>query len=181
MKRRSRLTALVVLIIVLAVGGYLTYQSRRAASRPPVVEHEVIGATRGISPAPEFLLRHQGELQLTSAQQARIGQIATQYRRDVAPTQAKLETASREYQQYLTQMGGKRPSAQDLAERGAEVSRLSGAIAVARHSYWQQARAALTPQQQTKADKLAASATLRAKSRPRGACASSDSRYSSAP
>ncbi len=161
MRSRSILVTLIMLAVVLAVGGYLTYQQRRAASRPPVVEREVIGATHGISPAPEFLLRHRGELQLTSAQQARVEQIAKQYRRDVAPTRAKLETASRQYQQYLTRAGGKRPSAQDLAARGAEVSRLSGAIAVARHSYWQQARSVLTPRQQAEVDRLVESATLR--------------------
>ncbi len=161
MRRRSSVITLITLIVVLMVGGFLAYQQRRAMSRPPVVQREVRGTVAGVAPAPEFLLRHQREVQLTADQRERVQQIATRYRRDVAPAEARLEAASRQYQQYLTQTEARKPSTKDLAERGAEVSRLSGVIAATRHSYWQQARSVLTPPQQAKVDKLVESATLR--------------------
>lgn len=159
-RRRSAVT-LITLLIVLAIGGYTLYQQRQNASRPPVVEREVRGAVRGVSPAPEFLLRHEKELGLTTEQRRHLGTIVQHYRRDVAPAQARLEAAARQYEQYLAQKSGPNPSAKDLGTQGAEVSRLSGVVAATRHSYWQQARGVLTPSQQAKADTLARGATLR--------------------
>ena len=90
---------LVTVLLALAIGGYGVYQQRKIAAQPPVVERVVQGTTpHGIAPVPEFLLRHRAELMLSDAQVQRIQTIATAYRKDVAPYQQRMNTASADYQ-----------------------------------------------------------------------------------
>ncbi|MHB9026106.1 MAG: hypothetical protein ACYC7E_18355 [Armatimonadota bacterium] len=151
---------LITVGLALIIGGYSVYQHYREAYRPPIIERQVQGAAlKGIAPVPEFLLRHRQELSLSSAQAQKITVIAATYRRDIAPTKRQVDIAAEEYQKYLERaQDEKRPDPIDIDRQGATVRRLSRILATARHSYWKQARAVLTPTQQQQADALAARA-----------------------
>lgn len=163
MKFRIGAGTLITVLLALAIGGYGIYQQRKTAGQPPVVERVVQGATpHGITPVPEFLLRHRTELGLSDAQAKRIQTIATKYRKDVAPYQQRMNTASVNYQKKMERaQHGKRLSQQELQQAGVEVQQLSSIVVTTRHSYWQQARAVLTAKQQAQVDGLVSRATLR--------------------
>jgi len=146
--------------LALIIGGYSVYQQRQAAARRPVVERQVQGTSlSGIAPVPEFLLRHRQELSLSSEQVQKITAIAATYRRDIAPAKRQVDIAAEEYQKYLERaQDEKRPAPIDIDRQGETVRRLSRVLATARHSYWKQVCAVLTPQQQQQADALAARA-----------------------
>lgn len=159
MRSRARRANLIFLVIIVAVGGFLYLRQRSKPPRPVVVAREVSG-TRGVAPAPEFLLKHAAELNLTAAQRARVEAVARAYRRDIAPTQEKLERATEQYQQYLRSAKARR-SAEELAAHGSEVQRLSAVVASTRRAYWEQAEGALTPAQRSIAETLARRGTVR--------------------
>jgi hypothetical protein len=154
---------LITVLLALVIGGYGVYQQRRLAAQPPVVERVVQGATpAGIAPVPEFLLRHRAALALSDAQVKRLHAIAAAYRKDVAPYQQQMHTASAGYQHKVeVAQHGKRPSLQQLQNAGGDVQQLSSVVVTTRHAYWQQARAVLTARQQAQADALVSLATLR--------------------
>jgi hypothetical protein len=104
---------------------------------------------------PEFLLRHRGELTLSAEQVKKITVVAAAYRHDIAPFKPQVAAATAAYQKYLERtQNEKRPEMAEIEKQGAEVQRLSNILATSRHSYWKQARAVLTPQQQQRADAL---------------------------
>ena len=89
-------------LLALAIGGYGLYQQRRSTTQPLVVERVVQGtAAAGIAPVPEFLLRHQAELALSSAQSQHIQRLATAYRKDIAPRQQEMTTVAAAYKQTM--------------------------------------------------------------------------------
>lgn len=162
MKFRIGAGTIIAILVALAIGGYSIYQQRRIAAQPPVVERVVQGSTpHGIAPVPEFLLRHRTEFALSNAQAQRIRAIAAAYRKDVAPYQQRMNTASADYQKKVERtQSGKRLSVQELQQAGGVVQQLSSIVVTTRHSYWQQARAVLTPQQQAQVDGVVSQATL---------------------
>lgn len=163
MKLRFGAGTLISLALVLAIGGYSVYQQKRVSSQPPVIERTLQGnGPRGIAPAPEFLLRHRGELALTAAQAQHISAIAALFRKDVTPSQQQLDTASAQYQKYMERVGSDaRPDMQKIQQHSAEVQRLSSVVATTRHIYWQQACATLTTGQHQQVETLLPHVTLK--------------------
>lgn len=163
MKFRIGTGTIVTVLLALAIGGYGVYQQRRIAAQPPVVERVVQGDTpHGIAPVPEFLLRHRAELGLSNAQAQRVQKIAAKFRKDVAPYQQRMNTASANYQKKMERAQGRnRLSQQELQQVGVDVQQLSSIVVTTRHSYWQQARAVLTEKQQALVDRMVSRATLR--------------------
>ncbi len=153
---------LITVFLALAIGGYSVYRQHRIAAQPPMVERIVHGSTgAGITPAPEFLLRHRLELALSAAQLERIQHIATAYRHEIAPLQQQATAVSADYRQQVEQTHqGKRPSLQDLQHAGGELTHLSSVLVTTRQSYWRQACAVLSTEQQGQADRLVTRATL---------------------
>ncbi len=156
-KARFGPSTAILLIIIVILAGVAIYRHTRHT--PPIIENTVTGgsATRGIAPVPEFLLRHKRELVLADPQLFAITDLAAEYRSEIQGPSQHLRKAADAYQTYLeAQKNAKKVNAQALAEAGAEVERLSGDVAAARHAYWTKARAVLTPAQQSMADALAA-------------------------
>ena len=162
MKFRIGAATIITGLLVLIIGGYGVYQQRHTASMPLVVEHVVqVTTPSGISPVPEFILKHRTELELSDEQGQRILTIATAYRKDISPYQQKLDAASADYQKKMERLpADKRHSIQELETEGSDVQQLSSIIVTTRHSYWQQARDVLTEKQQVQVDKLISKATL---------------------
>jgi hypothetical protein len=162
LKFRLGAGTIVTVLAALLIGGYGVYQQRKAAAQPPVVERTVQGtAPRGIAPVPEFLLRHQADLQLTAAQVKRLHAIAAAYRKDIAPYQQQATTVAADYQQQIERAKAeKRPSLQEIQRAGGDIQKISNTLVMTRHAYWQQARTVLTTQQRARADGLVAKSTL---------------------
>lgn len=162
MKFRIGAGTIVTVLAALLIGGYGVYQQRKAAVQPPVVERTVQGTTpRGIAPVPEFLIRHQNDLQLSASQVKRLRAIAAAYRKDIAPYQQQMSAAATAYQQRVERTKAKeRPTMQELQRASGDVQRVSNIVVTTRHAYWQQARRVLTAPQRAQADGLIAKATL---------------------
>jgi len=160
MRLRIGYGTVIALILAVVLAGAMLYRQRTQASRPPVVERQVLGAGGGIAPVPEFLLQHGDELRLTSLEIRRVRKLATSYRHDVAPVQVRLAAAAGRYRSYLDRAGKDGERAGRVAAAGAEMSRLSRVIAATRRSYWRQALAQLSPPHQTQARALAARAKI---------------------
>lgn len=105
MKFRIGAATIITGLLVLIIGGYGVYQQRHTATQPLVIENDVQGTTpSGISPVPEFILKHRIELELSDEQGQRIQTIATAYRKDVSPYQQKLDAASVDYQKKMERL-----------------------------------------------------------------------------
>jgi len=162
MKMKLRTSTVFLMLIVLAVGGYQLINRMKSDARPPVIERKVeVTTPNGIAPVPEFLLRHKEELALTEVQQRKISDLASAYRKDVAPLRRQLDAAVKNYQQYMDRAGkGPRPDTQKLQAQGGGVQHLSGVMAATRQAYWEQGRKMLTEEQQKKVDRLLPRATI---------------------
>ncbi|HEY3379962.1 MAG TPA: hypothetical protein VGL77_21010 [Armatimonadota bacterium] len=162
LKLRFGAGTIVALVLALVFVGYTFVQGRRKAVTAPVIERHVIGdEAEGIAPVPEYLLRHQQELTLSTAQVTRVRRVADAYRRDIAPVQQQLTIATKKYQQYVERaQGATRPTIQELNAQSATYQRLSRVKTTTRHAYWQQARALLTPAQRQRVDALCKQARL---------------------
>jgi len=163
MKMKLRTSTIITFLIVLAFGGFSLVQRRKSDARPPIIERKVEATiASGVAPAPEFLLQHKKELALTVKQEQLITELATAYRRDIAPAQRQMDTAAKEYRQFMTQAQKENHSdTEKLREHGGDVQRLSGVIAATRQAYWRHAQAMLTEEQLRKVDGLLPQATIK--------------------
>lgn len=163
MKLRIGAGTIITVLLALAIGGYGVYRQQRIATQPPVVERLVQGTTpRGITPTPEFLLRHRSDLRLSETQVQRIRAITVAYRKDLAPYQQRMKVVSANYQRQMERAKTKTHlSVQAIQNAGGDVQQISSIVVTTRRAYWQQARAVLTAPQRAQAEQLATQATLR--------------------
>ncbi len=153
MKFQIGMATRIAIFIALIIGGYFLYQQKTTPPKGPVIERTVQGVAReDIAPAPEFIIRHREELKLTDNQMQKLQLIAATYRKEINPYQQKIRNESIKYEKKMKELKSRNASVDKITAAYNEITRLSGIISITRKSYWQQAKKALTDEQQKQLD-----------------------------
>jgi len=155
MKQRLGKATLIAIAVCLITSGYVFYQTRLAPKKPPIIERNVESSSaKGISPVPQFLIRHADELQLTDKQKTKIEDLENEYRAKLAPLKRPLDDASVEMTNKVKAKKDKPTNIEKMQADNGEYQRLSAEVSNLRHDYWMKAREVLTSAQQTQVDGL---------------------------
>lgn len=147
---------ILALLISLFIGGRWYMEERAARQQPPappIIERQVISSSAdqaGPTPEVNFILAHKAKLNLTATQATKLEQLQAQWQKFCAPRLAQASAAAAKTNDYLDQhKDDKRLPAAQVQDQAAPLIAISGELAAARHRYWNQATALLTPQQRT--------------------------------
>ncbi len=155
MKQRLGKATLIAIAMCLIISGYVFYQTRLAPKKPPIIERNVESTVaKGISPVPQFLIRHGDELQLTDKQKTKIEDLENEYRTKLAPLKKPLDDAGVELTKKVEAKKNERTDIEKMQADNGDYQRLSAEVSSLRHEYWRKAREVLTPEQQPQVDEL---------------------------
>jgi len=127
--------------------------------RPALPEHSSLPSPEPIAPEPVWLQRHATHVGLTAEQSAALDQIVKSWQAATAADRQQLDSASADLGTRLDQSGGQRPE-QVLSDAGDGYQVLSGSLAEARQTAWQQCLYLLTDPQRETVRELRAAAPL---------------------
>ncbi len=147
---------LIIAIILSIVVGYryVGVQRQIAMQRPqpPIVERQLVysDSAQRIGPTPEigFIIARRDRLGISAEQVRKLTKIQLDWRKYYGPKIAQANAAAQKTGRYLADAkGNKRTPVAQIENEASAVVALSGEIASARRSYWDQAEKILTPAQ----------------------------------
>lgn len=106
------------------------------------------------APEPAWLLAQKHTLQLSAAQVQQLTRLRVRWERDTRELHKKLDYASQQFNQNLSNPDGASLPMSQLQERAAPVSELTRRLTAARAAWWQEAGQLLTPTQRRRAEEL---------------------------
>ena len=129
---------LIALILAVQVGA----RNRKAASAPPIIEHQVIGGeiAKDRTPAHEigYILDRAKKLALTDGQCNSLRRLKAEWKSKSGPLTDQMNRAALQFERFMANAKGK-ASLRDIQAQAAPTSELSRQVSALRRIYWQKA------------------------------------------
>lgn len=127
-------------------------KAKQQAAAPPIIERQLVTSSQeektGLIPEVSFITDRKDKIRLTHDQLTRLQKLQAEWKAYSTPKIAQAREAAAKAESYLsdTKTHTRTPTAQ-IQDQAAPLIALSGELASARRSYWEQAMKVLTSKQ----------------------------------